>query len=190
MSSNFCSKPVDVSKYGVIYAGAQKNIGPAGLTIVIVRNDLLGKARADAPVMMDWKPHAGEKSLYNTPPCFSIYVAGLVFEKLLGLGGLPVVAKLNEAKAKLIYDAIEGSGGFYKCPVAPAARSLMNVPFTLPKEELDAVFLKEAAARGMTQLKGHRSVGGIRASIYNAMSHEGCAELAKLMKEFAAKNAA
>ncbi|KAJ9513787.1 hypothetical protein QJQ45_015514 [Haematococcus lacustris] len=190
MSSNFVSKPVDVSKYGIIYAGAQKNVGPSGVTIVIVREDLLGNARASTPVMLDYKIHAENDSMYNTPACWAIYVCGLVFQHLLAKGGLSAVQQNNEAKAKLIYDAIEGSNGFYANPVDPACRSLMNVPFTIPaKPELEKVFIKEAEALGMTQLKGHRSVGGMRASIYNAMPMEGVQALASFMQQFAAKHA-
>ena len=188
MSSDFCSKPVDVSKYGVIYAGAQKNIGPSGVTIVIVREDLLGKARPITPTMLDYKTHADNSSLYNTPPCVAIYVCGLVFERLLKLGGLAAVEAVNKRKAALIYDAIEASAGFYKCPVAPAVRSLMNIPFTMATPELEKAFLKAAEKRGLLQLKGHRSVGGIRASVYNAMPTEGVEQLVALMKEFHAEN--
>jgi len=188
MSSNFCSKPVDVSKYGVIYGGAQKNIGPSGVTIVIAREDLLGKARAMTPTMFDYKIQSDNASLYNTPPCFSIYVCGLVFERLLKLGGLGAMEKVNQAKAAKVYDAIESSGGFYKCPVNPAVRSLMNIPFTMATPELEKDFLKQAESRGLSQLKGHRSVGGIRASVYNAMPMEGVDALVGLMKEFHAKH--
>jgi phosphoserine aminotransferase len=188
MSSNFCSKPVDVSKFGVIYAGAQKNIGPAGVTIVIVREDLLGKAQPSTPVMLDYKIHNDNASLYNTPPCFSIYMAGLVFADLLQQGGLAAVEKKNEEKAKVLYDAIEGSNGFFKCPVAKPVRSLMNVPFTMADPELEAAFLKTATAAGLIQLKGHRSVGGVRASIYNAMPLAGIQKLVELMKDFQAKH--
>lgn len=189
MSSNFISKPVDVAKYGVIYAGAQKNVGPSGVTIVIIREDLIGKARPGTPTMLDYKIHAENDSMYNTPPCWSIYVCGLVFEKLLKLGGLDAVQKNNEAKAKLLYDAITASNGFYSNPVDPANRSLMNVPFTIPSNpDLEKAFIKETEKRGMLQLKGHRSVGGMRASIYNAMPLEGVQELVSFMKEFHAKH--
>eukprot|EP00243_Klebsormidium_subtile_P009199 TRINITY_DN4520_c0_g1_i1.p1 TRINITY_DN4520_c0_g1~~TRINITY_DN4520_c0_g1_i1.p1 ORF type:complete len:429 (+),score=146.08 TRINITY_DN4520_c0_g1_i1:110-1288(+) len=188
MSSNFCSKPVDVSKFGLIYAGAQKNVGPSGVTIVIVREDLLGKAQPSTPVMLDYKIHSDNESLYNTPPCFSIYMTGLVFADLLKQGGLAAVAKKNEEKAGILYDAIEGSNGFYKCPVAKPVRSLMNVPFTMRDPELEAEFLKEATAQGLIQLKGHRSVGGVRASIYNALPLAGIQKLVHLMKEFQAKH--
>jgi len=186
VSSNFCSKPIDVSKYGVIYGGAQKNIGPSGVTIMIVREDLLGKARPQCPTMLDYKIHADNTSLYNTPPCYSIYVCGLVFERLLKLGGLEAVEKVNKTKAGKIYDAIAASNGFYKCPVEPSVRSLMNIPFTMATPELEKAFLKACEQRGLLQLKGHRSVGGIRASVYNAMPMEGVDALVQLMKEFPA----
>ncbi|KAG9442683.1 hypothetical protein H6P81_018537 [Aristolochia fimbriata] len=189
MSSNFCSKPVDVSKFGVIYAGAQKNVGPSGVTIVIIRKDLIGNAQAITPVMLDFKIHADNKSLYNTPPCFAIYMCGLVFEDLLEQGGLESVEKKNLKKASLLYGTIDGSGGFYKCPVEKSVRSLMNVPFTLEKSDLEAEFIKEAAKEGMVQLKGHRSVGGVRASIYNAMPLAGVEKLVAFMKDFQAKHA-
>ncbi|KAM7261159.1 hypothetical protein ACFE04_026634 [Oxalis oulophora] len=189
MSSNFCSKPVDVTKFGVIYAGAQKNVGPSGVTIVIVRKDLIGNAQESTPVMLDYKIHDENNSLYNTPPCYCIYMCGLVFEHLLELGGLTAVEKMNEHKAGILYNAIDGSKGFYKCPVEKSVRSLMNVPFTLEKSELEAEFIKEAAKEKMVQLKGHRSVGGMRASIYNAMSLAGVEKLVAFMKDFQAKNA-
>lgn len=189
MSSNFCSKPVDVSKYGLIYAGAQKNIGPAGVTIVIIRKDLLGKARPSTPVMLDFKTHADEGSLYNTPPCWSIYMCGLVFDKMKRDGGIDAVYAQNERKANVLYDTIAASNGFYVSPVDPAVRSLMNVPFTIPSSaDLEKTFISEAAKRGMVQLKGHRSVGGMRASIYNSMPEEGIAKLAAFMKEFQSNN--
>eukprot|EP00475_Leptophrys_vorax_P043538 TRINITY_DN8405_c0_g1_i1.p1 TRINITY_DN8405_c0_g1~~TRINITY_DN8405_c0_g1_i1.p1 ORF type:complete len:460 (+),score=36.80 TRINITY_DN8405_c0_g1_i1:76-1380(+) len=188
MSSHFCSRPVDVSQFGVIYAGAQKNVGPAGVTIVIIRKDLLGKAQSSTPVMMDYGVQAENESLYNTPPCYPIYMCGLVFADLLAQGGLAGVQQRNEDKAALLYEAIDSSGGFYRCPVDPAVRSLMNVPFTMTTPELEAAFLKEAAAQGMVQLKGHRSVGGVRASIYNAMPRAGVEKLVKLMKDFQAAN--
>ncbi|XP_057545243.1 phosphoserine aminotransferase, chloroplastic-like [Amaranthus tricolor] len=188
MSSNFCSKPVDVSKFGVIYAGAQKNVGPSGVTIVIIRNDLIGNAQKITPIMLDYKIHADNKSLYNTPPCYGIYMCGLVFEDLLNQGGLVEVEKKNKIKAKVVYDAIDESNGFYKCPVEKSVRSLMNVPFTLEKSELESVFIKEAAKEKMIALKGHRSVGGMRASIYNAMPLAGVEKLVAFMKEFQAKH--
>ncbi|KAI5083562.1 hypothetical protein GOP47_0003305 [Adiantum capillus-veneris] len=188
MSSNFCSKPVDVSKFSLIYAGAQKNIGPSGVTIVIVRKDLLGSAQPITPVMLDYKIHADNNSLFNTPPCFGIYICGLVFDDLLANGGLEAAEKRNIEKAKLLYDAIDGSNAFFKCPVDKAVRSLMNVPFTMATPELEAEFIKEAAGQGMVQLKGHRSVGGIRASIYNAMPKAGVEKLVALMKAFQARH--
>ena len=189
MSSNILSRPIDVSRYGLIYAGAQKNIGPAGLTIAIVREDLLGQVAAGTPTMLDYKTHADNESMYNTPPTYGIYIAGLVFQMLKNKGGIAAMEKTNIAKAKLLYAAIDGSGGFYQCPVAHATRSRMNVPFTLKDAALDGAFLKEADARGLLQLKGHRSVGGMRASIYNAMPLEGVEALAGFMGEFARKNA-
>ncbi|MEW6647222.1 MAG: 3-phosphoserine/phosphohydroxythreonine transaminase [Pseudomonadota bacterium] len=188
MSSTILSRPIDVSKFGVIYAGAQKNIGPAGLTIVIIRDDLIGKAPASVATMLDYKTHAENESMYNTPPTYSWYMAGLVFEWLKALGGLEGMAKINQRKAEKLYAAIDGSGGFYKNPVASHCRSWMNVPFTLPKEELDEVFLKEAKKAGLTTLKGHRSVGGMRASIYNAMPEQGVDTLVEFMADFAKRN--
>lgn len=189
MSSNFCSKPVDVSQFGVIYAGAQKNVGPSGVTIVIVRDDLVGRAQGFTPVMLDYKIHAENMSLYNTPPCYGIYMCGLVFQDLLEQGGLAEVEKKNVKKAEILYDAIDGSKGYYKCPVEKSVRSLMNVPFTLEKSELEGEFIKEAAKENMVQLKGHRSVGGIRASIYNAMPLAGVQKLVAFMKDFQARHA-
>lgn len=189
MSSNFCSKPVDVTKFGVIYAGAQKNVGPSGVTIVIIRKDLIGKAQEITPVMFDYKIHDENNSLYNTPPCYNIYMCGLVFDYLLAQGGLGEVEKKNMKKAEILYDAIDGSDGFYTCPVEKSVRSLMNVPFTLAKSELEVEFIKEAAKEKMVQLKGHRSVGGMRASIYNAMPLAGVDKLVAFMKDFQAKHA-
>jgi phosphoserine aminotransferase len=189
MSSNFISKPIDIAKYGVIYAGAQKNVGPAGCTIVIVREDLVGRSRSDCPTMLDWATAAENDSMYNTPPCWTIYVCGLVFKHLLSLGGLTAVDAMNTKKANIIYDAIDASGGFYNCPVDVSVRSHMNIPFTIPgKSELEAAFIKEAGKKGLTTLKGHRSVGGMRASIYNAMPESGCQALADFMKEFQAQH--
>jgi phosphoserine aminotransferase len=187
MSSNILSKPVDVSKYGLIYAGAQKNIGPAGLTIVIVREDLIGQALPKTPVMLDYKTHAENESMYNTPPTYGIYIAGLVFQWLKQQGGLAAMEKHNREKAALLYAFLDQSR-FFVSPVAKADRSLMNVPFTLKNAELDEEFLKGAKSRGMIQLKGHRSVGGMRASIYNAMPVEGVKALVDYMKEFEAKH--
>ena len=164
MSSNILSRPMDVSKFGLIYAGAQKNIGPAGLTIVIVREDLLGQTVAGTPTMMDYQIQAENDSMYNTPPTYAIYIAGLVFKMLKAKGGLAAMEKLNRAKAKIIYDVLDASS-FYGSPVARENRSLMNIPFTLKDAALDDEFLKGAKERGMIQLKGHRSVGGMRASI-------------------------
>ncbi|GAB4848394.1 hypothetical protein Ancab_003089 [Ancistrocladus abbreviatus] len=189
MSSNFCSKPVDVTKFGLVYAGAQKNVGPSGVTIVIVRKDLIGDAQEITPIMLDYKTQAENKSLYNTPPCFGVYMCGLVFEDLLDQGGLVEVEKKNKKKAELLYDAIDKSNGFYRCPVEKSVRSLMNVPFTLEKSELEAEFIKEAAKEKMVALKGHRSVGGMRASIYNAMPLAGVEKLVAFMKDFQARHA-
>jgi phosphoserine aminotransferase len=188
MSSNILSRQIDVSKFGLIYAGAQKNIGPAGLTLVIVREDLVGHADARLPTMMDYKIHADNDSMYNTPPTYGIYMAGLVFQWLKKNGGIAAMEANNIAKANLLYAAIDGSNGFYNCPVAKADRSRMNVPFTLKDANLDGDFLKQADARGLLQLKGHRSVGGMRASIYNAMPLAGVQALVDFMGEFAKKN--
>jgi phosphoserine aminotransferase len=191
MSSNFISKPVDVSKYGVIYAGAQKNVGPAGVTIVIARDDLIGKAFPHCPKMMDWKTMADSDSLSNTPPCFAIYMAGLVFDYNLRLGGMDVIAANNKAKAGLLYSTIENSG-FFTSPVDPSCRSLMNVPFRVGHgggdEAIEKKFVAEATAAGMEGLKGHRSVGGIRASIYNAVGMEEVTKLTDFMKAFELSN--
>jgi len=189
MSSNFCSKPVDVSKFGIIYAGAQKNVGPSGVTIVIIRKDLIGNAQEITPIMLDYKIHSENNSLYNTPPCYCIYMCGLVFEDLLEQGGLVEVEKKNKKKAEILYKAIDESNGFYRSPVEKSVRSLMNVPFTLEKPELEADFVKEAAKEKMIQLKGHRSVGGMRASIYNAMPLAGVENLVAFMKDFQARHA-
>ena len=183
MSSDILSRPVDVSKYALIYAGAQKNIGPAGLTIVIVREDLIGEVLPGTPTMLDYRIHADNESMYNTPPTYAIYIAGLVFRMLKAKGGLAEMERVNRAKAKILYDVLEASS-FYSSPVAPENRSLMNIPFTLDDATLDEEFLKGAKARGMIQLKGHRSVGGMRASLYNAMPPEGVEALAHYMKEF------
>lgn len=189
MSSHILSRPMDVSKYGLIYAGAQKNIGPAGLVIVIVREDLLGKAAPTTPTVMDFAVMAENGSMLNTPPTFSIYLAGLIFKHLLAEGGVAAVEAANIAKARRLYDAIDGSGGFYRNPVAVDCRSRMNVPFTLADGALDAAFLAAAAERRLEGLKGHKSVGGMRASIYNAMSLEGVDALVELMQDFAARRA-
>ncbi|NGY06185.1 3-phosphoserine/phosphohydroxythreonine transaminase [Solimonas terrae] len=184
MSSNILSRPFDVSKYGLIYAGAQKNIGPSGVTIVIVRDDLIGQAAANTPGIFDYKQMADNESMLNTPPCFAWYVSGLVFKWIKDNGGLKGVGERNAAKAALLYDYID-SQDFYRNPVAKADRSRMNVPFTLANPELDAEFLKGAKAAELSGLKGHRSVGGMRASLYNAMTLEGVRQLVDYMKEFA-----
>lgn len=183
MSSTILSRPVDVSRFGLIYAGAQKNIGPAGLTVVIVRRDLLGRAREGTPTMLDYAPMAEADSMLNTPPTFAWYVAGLVFRWLIDQGGLEAVAERNRAKAELLYGAIDASD-FYSNPVRPDCRSRMNVPFTLADPELDPRFLEGAMAAGLTNLKGHRSVGGMRASLYNAMPEEGVRALVEYMADF------
>ncbi|MEM8548119.1 MAG: 3-phosphoserine/phosphohydroxythreonine transaminase, partial [Pseudomonadota bacterium] len=183
MSSTILSRPVEVSRFGVIYAGAQKNIGPAGLTVVIVRDDLLEPRRDDVPTMLQYQAQAGSDSMSNTPPTYAWYLAGLVFEWLRGEGGLAVMAQRNQTKAETLYRAIDGSD-FYASPVAPAARSRMNVPFTLADDALDADFLAEAAEAGLVTLKGHRSVGGMRASLYNAMPQEGVDALVAFMQDF------
>jgi phosphoserine aminotransferase len=183
MSSNLLSRPVDVSKYGLIYAGAQKNIGPAGLTIVIVRDDLVGQALPCTPTAFDYKVVADNDSMYNTPPTYSIYMAGLVFQWLKEQGGLAAMEARNRDKAQLLYDAIDASG-FYSNPVAKPSRSWMNVPFKLKDASLDDAFLKGAQAEGLVQLKGHRLLGGMRASIYNAMPLEGVQALVAYLKAF------
>ena len=186
MSSTILSRPIDVSRFGLIYAGAQKNVGPAGLTIVIVREDLIGQPMEGTPTMFDYKIHADNESMYNTPPTYAWYLAGLVFQWLRELGGLDRMGVINERKAKLLYGAIDASG-FYANPVRPDCRSWMNVPFTLANPELDASFLAEAKGAGLLTLKGHRSVGGMRASIYNAMPEAGVQALVDFMAEFERK---
>ena len=183
MSSHILSKPLDVGKFGLIYAGAQKNIGPAGLVVVIVREDLLGHAMAETPNVLNYKLMADSDSMLNTPPTFSVYLAGLTFKWLLERGGLAGIEKQNIRKAKLLYDYIDGQD-FYSNPIAKEDRSRMNVPFRLRDDSLDQKFLAEAEARGLSQLKGHRSVGGMRASIYNAMPLEGVEALVEFMEEF------
>jgi phosphoserine aminotransferase len=183
MSSHILSRPLDVAKYGVIYGGAQKNAGIAGLTLVVVRDDLLDRALPTAPSVFHWKEQAEGDSMVNTPACYAIYMAGLVFEWLLEQGGLTAIEKKNIAKARLLYDCLDQSK-FYLSPVRKEDRSRMNVPFKLPDPALDEAFLKGAKERGMVQLKGHRSVGGMRASIYNAMPTEGVQALADYMREF------
>jgi len=187
ISSTILSRPVDVSKFALIYAGAQKNVGPAGLTIVIVRDDLIGETIAGTPTMFDYKVQADNDSMYNTPPTYSLYLAGLVFQWLKGLGGLEGMAKINQRKAEKLYAAIDNSG-FYQNPVTPKYRSWMNVPFTLNDSSLDGDFLAGAKEAGLLTLKGHRSVGGMRASIYNAMPEEGVDTLIDYMQDFANSN--
>jgi phosphoserine aminotransferase len=187
MSSHILSRPIDVSKYALIYAGAQKNIGPAGLAIVIVREDLLGGALPGTAAMCDYKIQSDNDSMYNTPPTFAIYVSGLVFKLLKAKGGLAAMEKTNIQKANMLYDYLD-STDFYHCPTARENRSRMNIPFTLKNEALDEAFLKGAKDKGLLQLKGHRSVGGMRASIYNAMSVEGVKVLVEFMKDFEKAN--
>ena len=187
MSSTILSRPIDVSQFGLIYAGAQKNIGPAGLTIVIVRDDLIGQAVAGTPTMFDYKTHVDNDSMYNTPPTYAMYIAGLVFQLLKREGGLAEMEKRNIAKADLLYGYLDATD-FYASPVARENRSRMNIPFTLKDAALDEAFLKGAKEHGLLQLKGHRSVGGMRASIYNAMPIEGVAALVNYMKAFEQKN--
>lgn len=184
MSSTILSRPMDVSQYGIIYAGAQKNIGPAGLTIVIIRDDLLGMAGDNVPAMLNYKTHADNDSMYNTPPTYSWYMAGLVFQWIKKQGGVEKMGEINQRKADKLYAAIDASGGFYRNPVEPNARSLMNVPFILADDSLDKAFLEGADKAGLVQLKGHRSVGGMRASIYNAMPEAGIDALIAYMQQF------
>jgi phosphoserine aminotransferase len=186
-SSTILSRPIDVSRFGVIYAGAQKNIGPSGICVVIVRDDLLGKAQPVTPTFIDYAAMAADNSMLNTPPTFGWYFAGLVFKWLKQQGGLKVIGERNAAKAGLLYDYIDSSG-FYRNPVAPACRSWMNVPFLLPKPELDKNFVAEAAQAGLVNLEGHRSVGGMRASIYNAVTLEAVQTLVGFMRDFARRN--
>lgn len=189
MSSNYLSKPIDVEKYGIIYGGVQKNIGPSGMAIVIVREDLIGNSSPICPTMLDYATMAENDSMYNTPPCYTMYMSGLVFKKLLGMGGLSEVEKMNEAKAKILYDAIDGSDGYYNNAVDKRYRSLMNVPFTLAAgADMEKQFLAEAAKEGLGSLKGHRSIGGARASIYNAMPTAGVEALVGFMADFKARN--
>jgi phosphoserine aminotransferase len=183
MSSDILSRPVDVTRYGLIYGGAQKNVGPSGLTLVIVRDDLIGQPHPMLPSAFDYKIVADNESMYNTPPTYAMYIAGLVFKWIKERGGLAAMAEHNRAKAAVLYDYLDTTS-FYSCPVARDCRSLMNVPFRLKDEAMDDAFLKGAQARGMVQLKGHRSVGGMRASIYNAMPIEGVKALVAYMQEF------
>ncbi len=187
MSSCILSEPVDVTKFGVIYAGAQKNMAPAGVTVVIVREDLLDYCDPKAPTMLEWKTMADNDSMYNTPPCYTIYMLGLVCEYLLEQGGLEAMKEKNVKKAALLYDYLD-SQDYYIAPVKAESRSMMNVTFVTGNADLDKKFASEAAKAGMKNLKGHRSVGGMRASIYNAMPYEGVAALVEYMKKFAAEN--
>ena len=187
MSSCILSEPVDVSKFGVIYAGAQKNMAPAGVTVVIVREDLLDYCDPKAPTMLEWKTMADNDSMYNTPPCYTIYMLGLVCEYLLEQGGLEAMKEKNVKKAALLYDYLDNQD-YYVAPVKADSRSMMNVTFVTGNADLDKKFASEAAKAGMKNLKGHRSVGGMRASIYNAMPYEGVAALVEFMKKFAAEN--
>jgi phosphoserine aminotransferase len=183
MSSDILARPIDVTRYGLIYAGAQKNIGPAGLTVVIVREDLLGQTVAGTPTMFDYKVHADAGSMSNTPPTFAWYMTGLVFKWLKAQGGVEAIAQINARKAARLYAAIDASD-FYANPIEPRNRSIMNVPFTLADSSLDTLFLQEAEAAGLLNLKGHRSVGGMRASIYNAVPEESVDALVAFMQEF------
>ena len=187
MSSCIISEPIDVSRFGVIYAGAQKNMAPAGMTLVIVREDLLDYAEEKMPTMLEWKTMAENGSMYNTPPCYTIYVAKLVYEWILGLGGLDVMKEMNAKKAALLYDYLD-SQDYYIAPVKKDSRSMMNVTFVTGDADLDKKFASEAGKAGLKNLKGHRSVGGMRASIYNAMPYEGVEALVAFMKKFAAEN--
>ena len=187
MSSCIISEPVDVTKFAVIYAGAQKNMAPAGMTLVIVRKDLLGKARPETPAMLDWNIMAENGSMYNTPPCYTIYMAGLVYEWIESLGGLEVMKEMNAKKAALLYDYLD-SQDYYIAPVRKDCRSMMNVTFITGNADLDKKFASEAEKAGLKNIKGHRVVGGMRASIYNAMPYEGVEALVAFMKDFAEKN--
>lgn len=187
MSSSILSETVDVSKFGLIFAGAQKNLGPAGLTIVIIREDLIGNAMDITPTMLNYETHAKNDSLYNTPPTYSIYFAGRVFEWVKEKGGVGAMQKINEEKAGILYDFLDNSS-LFKGTVVKKDRSLMNVPFVLPNDELNDKFIKEAKSKGFVNLKGHRTVGGMRASIYNAMPVEGVKALVELMKKFEFEN--
>lgn len=187
-SSDFLHKKIDMNKYGLIYAGAQKNIGPAGVTVVIIRKDLLERSSDSLHTYLNYKIHAENESMYNTPTTFGIYIAGLVFKWLLNIGGLDEMYKRNIEKANILYDAIDSSGGYYKGTVVKEDRSLMNVTYRLPSEQLEEKFIKESSAKGFSGLKGHRSVGGIRASIYNAFPKKGVEDLVEFMKDFKKNN--
>ncbi len=188
MSSDIFSRPIDAGKFSLIYAGAQKNLGPSGVTVVLLREAWLEKANKNVPTMLKYATHVKNNSLYNTPPSFGVYMLNLVLEWIEQSGGLPAMAERNGRKAKIIYDAIDQSGGYYRGHAEPAARSFMNVTFRLPSEELEKKFVAESQAAKMVGLAGHRSVGGIRASIYNAIPPEACATLAAFMKDFAKRN--
>jgi phosphoserine aminotransferase len=187
-SSDIFSRPIDVSRYALIYAGAQKNLAPAGVTLVIIRDDMLARSPKSLPTMLDYNTHAREKSLYNTPPVFTIYVMRLVMKWLVARGGLEAVGKRNAEKAGRLHREIDGTEGIYRAHARPGSRSNMNVAFRLPSEELEKKFVSEASARGFDGLKGHRSVGGIRASIYNAFPPEGVAALTSFMEDFRRRN--
>lgn len=187
MSSNILSEPVDMKKFALVYAGAQKNLGPAGVTVVIIRKDLAGKHRSSTPTMLRYDIHVENGSLYNTPPCYSIYILKLVLEEVKQKGGVQEMYRRNQEKAKILYDFLDQSR-LFRGTVDPTVRSLMNIPFVTGSKELDALFLKEAEAKGFINLKGHRTVGGMRASIYNAMPVEGVKALVDFMKEFEAKH--
>ncbi len=189
MSSDILSRAFDVSRFGLIFAGAQKNLGPAGVTIVIIREDLLDRTPANTPTMLSYKTHADKGSMFNTPPCFAVYIVGQVLKWLKNLGGVEAIEKINREKAALLYARIDASG-YYRGHAEPASRSLMNVTFNLPTPELEAKFIAEATARDLNGLKGHRSVGGCRASIYNAFPREGVVKLVDFMSEFEAANPA
>jgi phosphoserine aminotransferase len=185
MSSDILSRPVDVGRFGLIFAGAQKNLGPAGVTVVIIRKDLLERSPDSLPAYLNYQTHAEKNSLYNTPPVFSIWALSLVMKWIAGEGGLTAIAARNREKAGLVYEVIDRNPDFFRCPVEPACRSTMNVVFRLPDEELEATFIKEAKAAGMVGLKGHRSVGGIRVSLYNALPIESAQNVAQFMESFA-----
>jgi len=187
VSSDFMSHPIDINKYAYLYAGVQKNVGPAGVVVGIMREDMLERVPANMPVMLDFKLQANERSLYNTPPCFTIYMVGLVLKWMKKLGGLSAIEARNKAKADLLYQTIDNSHGFYKGHAQPNARSRMNVTFRLPNEELEAKFVSEAKSHNMVGLKGHRSVGGLRASIYNAVELSDVEVLVQFMQEFQKK---
>lgn len=188
ISSCILSEPIDVKRFGVLYAGAQKNVAPAGVTIVIIRKDLIGNAMDITPTMLNYKTHSENGSMFNTPPCYTIYIAGLVFKWIKKMGGLAEMKKINDKKAKILYDFLDNSK-LFKGTVVPEDRSIMNVPFVTGNEELDSKFVSEAKANGFVNIKGHRSVGGMRASIYNAMPVEGVEKLVEFMKKFEEENA-